>query len=225
MAVGEKSYDFRGMKTVKYENTPIPPGKYRAVLKGSEASIQKSNKNPDIPAWVTIPFEILDTAKSEGGKNRTLIHALWCSLKEGKDGAVSPQRGDGLFALAKALGEDPGTFDQQVNVAAGVDDEGNDIDVIDQRFVKEWLSEQDGKELGLVIKSRSYTGDGGTKVKTHSVDFFEEIEMSDDVFSGEEVEDAAEEEDAEAEEPEPTPPPKKAPLKKAVPAKTQAKRR
>jgi hypothetical protein len=223
MATGEKSWSSKGKQAKRMSFEPIPAGEYDLKFRGGTAAIKKG-KDPKSMPRVSLQAEALNTASSEGGKNRIIFLDLYTSLKPGRDGEVMPERSGQVLDLAKALNEEVNF--RTVSISDG---DGGTIRCLDARQLKEWVTAHDGVVVKAKVKVKA-----GTKEypnPTNQVDYFiasEEAPAEDedeDETDDEEVEDDAsedieaageeddeddevEEDDAEdEEEPEPTPVP------------------
>jgi hypothetical protein len=205
MATGEKSFSSRGRQVHKPDFKPVPAGKYTLKLNGNTAEVRTSQKKPGTPPWVNVTFEILDTATSEGGKNRKLFKNFWLKSGVDKNGRSTLDYGDGLVAFSKALNTD---FDLPMREVTYDDPESGEevtVDVLDAKAVKQWLIDNDGATAEANIKVYSYTTDSGDKREANDIRDFIYPEET-------ETEEETEEEAEEVEE-------KPAPKKAAAPAK------
>lgn len=146
MATGERKFSTEG-RTVASGFEPFPAGTYNLILKQVEV---KCANGPGKVPYCAAQFEAEGTAKSEGGKNRILFHNFLLSLKPGKDGIVSHERGGGITAFALAINQNMTDVDI-VTVEGG---ESGDVEALDAREVAAWLRELVGTEVKAKVKVR-----------------------------------------------------------------------
>lgn len=102
MAKGESTWSSKGVKTVKFNSTPLAPGEYdlRIDPTWAQACATGEGKVP----YLKGSFTALNTATSEGGKDRKVFHNIFIELTPDKNGVPMATRGNNILGLARALG-------------------------------------------------------------------------------------------------------------------------
>lgn len=192
MATGDKMFSTAGQTPVKYESTPLTPGEYKGKLRTKDASVGKRPEPGKFP-YVSYKIEVLDTASTEGGKNRQLFEMLFTSLKPGKDGNLMPKRANQFLGLVRALG----AGDVQIPQVTMKDENDEAVPCLSAQHLQKWLQQQDGAIITLKVKTQK--GDGTYPAKS-VVDQYVEVESDAPTGFGEQEEqgtDAPQEEAAE----------------------------
>jgi hypothetical protein len=153
MTTGEKRFSTAG-RQVKSGFPVIPQGEYELVLKpGSEV---RTADGPGKIPYVNCQFEVLGTAKKEGGKNLTVYHRFLLGLNPGKDGIINMDRGNGLTAFSAVVDQaiDAGITERDVEV------DGSSVhqEFLNPREVVEFLNTLEGKTVRAYIKVKKSEG-------------------------------------------------------------------
>jgi hypothetical protein len=156
MTTGERTFSTAGRTVVAQTSTPITPGKYKLRI-GSDCEIKKADK-PDATPYVAVRLEVLGTASTEGGKNRSVYHNLFLMLKPGKDGVINMDRENGLTSLAHALGTQVEGVEIVEQSATNANGESVTLEYLNPRQVVAWLKEFAGTEVSGRIKTEKGTG-------------------------------------------------------------------
>jgi hypothetical protein len=158
---GEKTFSTAGreVKTVTFK--PITPGNYTLKL-GSDVSIAKADK-PDAVPYINLSFEVLETAESEGGKNKRVFHRLFIGMKPGKDGVLNMDRENQLTALAAALGTQVEGVEIVSRDAQNEDGDSVTIEYLNPKQIVEFIKSFAGSEVKGRIKTEKGTGSYGDK--------------------------------------------------------------
>lgn len=170
MTTGVKTYNSAGQTTQKFDNKPIAPKIYEAILKSEGVAINTASNGK--PFLTGVRFELKGTASVEGGKNRGVNHSFWLDVNPFKaDGIPSIRKADGIVPLARTMGEE---LDLPVQDVETRDQEGNPTtaELLDARAAKKWLQERDGRTLQLKTKLEASKDD--PNVKYARVAFFVE---------------------------------------------------
>jgi hypothetical protein len=173
---GEKRFSTDDHQPVRFERTPIPQGDYTGRLVMAKAAVGKKPEPGKQPYVKSVMFEVLDTANTEGGKNRTIYHTLFTSLKSYKNGFKLVKKADQIVGLAKALGQ---TYEATKFVTI-TDEDGSTFDCLDPNELKSWLDQYDGAVVRFHI-SHEATGKvvNGQKEMQHRIEYFVESENAD----------------------------------------------
>lgn len=163
MATGERTWSSAGKETKKAAIQLIPKGEYELKLVSSDSRVNKKEEPGKMP-YVTTMVQVLGTENAQGLPKKMLVMLL-VGLKPGKDGVLNVERGNGLVALAKALGQETPEFD----LVQVPDADGEAVDCIDPKAVVKWLQENDGKVIKAMVKVEK--GTGGYQ-DSNKVDYF-----------------------------------------------------
>lgn len=170
-SAGEMTFDLGAQQTYRFTSEPLDPRpEYQFKLLSSKAEIGKKDEPGKMP-YVTVPLEVLNTAKKEGEKNRVLFHRLFTSLKPDKNGKILPTRQDQATGLAQGVGLTSVPV-PVVNLPTGETTEsGESINqrCLNAQALKAWLEGLDGK----VVKGKVKTApaQNGYPAKSE-IDFF-----------------------------------------------------
>ena len=197
MAKGEKTFSTEGRSVKKFEFTPPTPGDYDFKLRTSKVAVARADGANKVPYINGVVLELLNSAKSEGGKNMQVYHSMFLRIDPDKDGVAAVDRGDGLVAFAKSLGVKMSNF-PLITCKRGLQN-GDVVDatIVSPQRVADWLKGLDGAVGRCRTKVRIGTGASEGK-KFGAVDYFIESEESDEVEEDED--DETEESDDEADE-------------------------
>lgn len=190
-ATGERTFNSSEQQVTRYENKPLPVADYRAKIRTDKAEIAVAQGPGKLPYINGVVFELMNTAQSEGGKNRTIRQRFFLNTSPDKDGKASVNRGAGVVALAKATGRQ---FKGVTLISrTKIDDAGNEkqVEILNPNQMLAWIKTLDGVVVKLKSKNGKPTDDG---VKWPEVDFFHEREVE------EEDEDEEQDEDEEKDE-------------------------
>jgi len=208
MAKGEMSFDASKRQVKKFVNTPLTPGEYDFKFRSGKAAITVADGVGKVPYINGCQFELMDSASTEGGKNRLIYKSFFLRVSPDADGVAAVDRGDGLVAFSKAIGVNLKLGEGSIVKKAAKDKKGKDVTVLmlDPKKVVAWLKEQDGSKGSLRAKNRKDQND--PDVKWPDVDYFieaegmadEDEELEDETEESEESEDEIDEEDEEDEE-------------------------
>ncbi len=114
MATGERGFSTADVEKTKRNFDPIPAGDYdlklladKAEIRTADAKINPKTKKMSEPVpRVSLRFEVLNSAKEEGGKNALLFHDLGTKMDPDAGGVIGPTQADQLKGLTDALGAD-----------------------------------------------------------------------------------------------------------------------
>lgn len=217
MATGEQKWSAKGKKVAKFVNKVFPKGDYELRINAALVEQKISKDKPGSVPYINVPFTMLGTADSEGGKDYKLFHMLFLHLEpSAKDGKVMVERQGGVLDLAQAFGETP-EFGQRVVPYQKRDAKGNaegpmtKMAILDPKQVLDWVKSHDGATVTAAVKIEKDTGYG----EKNKIDYFhpsadasedgpgeEEFEADEDAVDEDAVEEDVEEapEDEETEE-------------------------
>lgn len=160
MATGERTFG-TSSRTVEDNFKPLPAGDYTLKLGATEVRCAEANGPTAKIPYVNVTFDVLGTAKTEGGKNRKHFHRFLVSLAPGSDGIVSLDRTSGLTAFAKCIGSEMEGI--TIVERESVDAQGAAITqaYLNPAQVCEWLNSLAGAEVKckLKIKKDEQRGD------------------------------------------------------------------
>ncbi len=177
MATGERRFSAKDREVHKVVRRLIVPGEYDAKLLSDRAEMRRADR-PDAMPRISIAFEILET-EGDSGRNVIVYHDLHTSLKPGKDGKIMADRGNGVVALAKAMGRE----------ALEAADFGmvtiNNQACINYKEILQWVKNRHGELVRCRVKhEKQQDGD-----KANRIDYFEEKVGGDDEVSADAEED------------------------------------
>ena len=154
-ATGEATFSTSGRTVVENTFPLIPRGDYTCKIR--QAEVKAANKPGAIP-YVAVRAEVENTAIKAGGKNQLLFFNLLCSLKPGSDGVISPERGNGLVAFAKALGTEVEGI-SVVNRTATIDGNETEQSFLNAKEVADWVTSQDGASFRARVRHSKPTAE------------------------------------------------------------------
>lgn len=140
MAQGETTFSTEGRKTVKFVSTPLPTNvDYNFKLNG-DAEIRQADGVGKLPR-IAVSMDMLGTATKDGGKDRKVFVDFHLNLAPGKDGVAMVDRGNGIVAFAKSIGD----------VMAGITikdavygEEEKPVQILSPKGVLAWLKAHEG---------------------------------------------------------------------------------
>lgn len=150
MAQGETKWSSSGKQAIKYVRIPLPSGDYDLKINAADWSVEKK-PDPGSTPYIKGMFEALNTATTEGGKNRKVFFNLWLSLVPGKDGACTVERANGVNGMAKGFGEE---CSFSVAQAQKKEKDGSiiKIPIANPQEVLKWVKAHDGAVLKAHVK-------------------------------------------------------------------------
>jgi len=174
---GEKSFSTKGREVKKTAFQPLPAGDYELRLRSDKAEVRKGQNWDSLP-YVAVYFEALNTAETDGGKNKGIYHNFFTGLTPGKDGIANTDRPSQIVAFARACGLD---FDASIveREAANPDTgETRLLECLNPQALLQWLKANDGQVVKAHTKVRQQKG---FEPKAEIAYF--EVGSSEDVFS------------------------------------------
>ncbi len=168
MAQGERRFSTADRTIQKRVFRLAPAGEYDAALLTEKAEIRTSKENPESLPRVSLALELLGT-EGDSGKNVLVYTDIYTSLKEGKDGVIMADRGNGVSMLAKALGT-VGNFSIM---------KIKEVDCLNPKEILQWLQNRHGE----VIRCRIKVEQNRDRGPQNRVDFF--VERPADESTGE----------------------------------------
>ncbi|MFT3866819.1 MAG: hypothetical protein QM729_21360 [Solirubrobacterales bacterium] len=135
---------------------PLTAGEYGLRLSNDASIAQK--KVPGSVPYINVSFEVLESATTEGGKNRRIFTRFFLNRKAGRDGVVGTNRKGGIVDFAQGLGAE---FQAPIVRQQTRDENGNDVtlEYLDPEAVKSWLTEAAGQEVRALLKIQAASGD------------------------------------------------------------------
>lgn len=155
MTTGQRTFSTAG-RTVSTGLAPLPPGNYTGSIQ-PELDIGQADGPAKIP-YVKARIAVDGTEQKEGGKKRLIFLNVFLSTQPGSDGVVTLDRGNGLTALAIALGTE--LSEVELITRTVTDENGKEVnqEYLDPQGVKAWLSSHAGETLKFRVKVKKGTG-------------------------------------------------------------------
>lgn len=201
MAKGEMGFDASKRKVRRFDNSPPPAGEYDFKFRSSKATISVADGVGKLPFINGCQLELMDSASTEGGKNRIIYHSFFLGTTPPPGGETAAvDGGDGIVAFSKAIGVNLKLGPGAVIKKAAKNKKGVDYTalILDPKKVVAWLKEQDGSKGTVRTKTRPDRND--PEVKYGAVNYFIEAEEGSEEEEDEELEEESEETDEEDEE-------------------------
>lgn len=155
-STGEKTFNPGGRATHRFESTPLDPKpEYKFKLLGNSASVGKKEEPGKFP-YVSVPLEVIGTAKKEGDKNRVIYHMFFTSLKPDKNGKLMADRADQFTGLFLAIGGNAPDI-PVVNLPSGETNEDGElltVRCLHAQKLKDWLVGMDGSTFKGKVKTQ-----------------------------------------------------------------------
>lgn len=147
MPLGETGYTSKGVTIERFTFEPLPTNDYQLRLVTEHLEVAKSKDTGSVPYVNGLRLEALDTATTEGGKNRLIFARLFGGLTSGKKGKCAFEMPNGPVALARALGaelEVPADAIKTVPEYVNGEPTGNAVKYVDPKFIISWLKANEG---------------------------------------------------------------------------------
>ena len=159
---GERRASSAGTAVSKPSFDPIATGDYTLKILGDKVTVAApSQSNPESVPYINARFEVLDSALTEGGKNRLVFPRFFLKNTPTAKGNVPWKGSSGLNGLAKAIGEE---FDVPVIDYTTIG--GTTFEILEPVAVKAWLASKDGmtfKAHVKAVKGGEYVDASGNK--------------------------------------------------------------
>lgn len=152
MTTGERTFSTKDRKITK--PAPIPEGTYDVCFRTStaeaaNAKAKEGENESDTLPYVKVQLEVMNTALTEGGKNRVVFPMFQVSLKPNeKTGTVLLDGPSGLTALAKALGTDL----EGIEIVTRTTSKGDEQEFLNPRQVADWINNKAGESFRARLK-------------------------------------------------------------------------
>ncbi len=174
MAKGETTFDASKQQVKKYESTPLPIKEYEGkLLPGLQ--LKKAAGAGKLP-YVFGMIECLNSAVSEGGKNRKISKMFFLNTSPDKDGVAGVNRQDGIVAYSKAVGANLKCGTVSAQKAIGDTGEMVGVRILDPNQALRYLEGTAGQLFSF--KSKLQPDQNG--VKWGAIDFFIEADGGDE---------------------------------------------
>lgn len=146
MTTGESNFVVSGRKVQRYDNTPIPAGKYELKLLATEAKVDKKPEPGKLP-YISVPFEVLGTGK-DGGKNRRYYHNFFLKTDPEKNGRAMVDWAGGITDFAQAAGIEA----IPAATTETTDTEGQTVTLLSPTDVLNFIKTLDGAVVNAQLK-------------------------------------------------------------------------
>lgn len=158
MATAQKRFTSGDRTVTKFDRTPIATGDYDLKLMGRSAEIRKAQGPGKLP-YVNVPFEALETAKEEGGKNRWVYQKFWINTEANASGGAPVDNAGQILGLADAIGERESLDAFRIITLKRQPKKGplEDCDCLNPHDLKKWFVDHDG----IVVKGHVIVRRGG----------------------------------------------------------------
>lgn len=150
---GEKSFSTTGKTAKKSDFTPLPPKVWEAKVRAESVEVRKRSEPGTLP-YVNCAFECLDSAFTEGGKNRLQYHKLFLNTKPNEKGYSQVEKANQLVGLARAFGEEFNGGVLEVDYTDPKTSATGKTVIVNPAEVVAWLKAHDGMIIKLKTKMR-----------------------------------------------------------------------